>query len=165
MLPNSCEHIFTSGADFITGGNHSLDLKLASALIRKLKRESLRSIIFAHRLCNNMLCNEPQRSRVLGQLRRIHALQLFFGYKFKLSSCLRKHSQGKNNSRYDSINPHKILEPAVSFCSLADSDHETVSTGSRYRSSCLTFFNSCHDDLAVLDKCCRNRFILNFNGE
>ncbi len=24
MLPNSCEHIFTSGADFITGGNHSL---------------------------------------------------------------------------------------------------------------------------------------------
>ena len=24
MLPNSCDHIFTSGADFITGGNHSL---------------------------------------------------------------------------------------------------------------------------------------------
>lgn len=24
MLPNSCEHIFTSGADMITGGNHSL---------------------------------------------------------------------------------------------------------------------------------------------
>ena len=24
MLPNSCGHIFTSGADFITGGNHSL---------------------------------------------------------------------------------------------------------------------------------------------
>ena len=24
MLPNSCNHIFTSGADFITGGNHSL---------------------------------------------------------------------------------------------------------------------------------------------
>ncbi len=24
MLPNSCEHIFTSGADLITGGNHSL---------------------------------------------------------------------------------------------------------------------------------------------
>ena len=24
MLPNSCEHIFTSGADIITGGNHSL---------------------------------------------------------------------------------------------------------------------------------------------
>ncbi len=24
MLPNSCEHILTSGADFITGGNHSL---------------------------------------------------------------------------------------------------------------------------------------------
>ncbi len=23
MLPNSCEHIFTSGADMITGGNHS----------------------------------------------------------------------------------------------------------------------------------------------
>lgn len=23
MLPNSCSHIFTSGADFITGGNHS----------------------------------------------------------------------------------------------------------------------------------------------
>ncbi len=24
MLPNSCEHVFTSGADMITGGNHSL---------------------------------------------------------------------------------------------------------------------------------------------
>ena len=24
MLPNSCEHIFISGADLITGGNHSL---------------------------------------------------------------------------------------------------------------------------------------------
>ena len=24
MLPNSCEHIFSSGADMITGGNHSL---------------------------------------------------------------------------------------------------------------------------------------------
>lgn len=24
MLPHSCDHIFTSGADFITGGNHSL---------------------------------------------------------------------------------------------------------------------------------------------
>lgn len=24
MLPKSCDHIFTSGADFITGGNHSL---------------------------------------------------------------------------------------------------------------------------------------------
>lgn len=24
MLPNSCGHLFTSGADFITGGNHSL---------------------------------------------------------------------------------------------------------------------------------------------
>lgn len=24
MLPRSCDHIFTSGADFITGGNHSL---------------------------------------------------------------------------------------------------------------------------------------------